>query len=203
MSQKKSSSYNWAPIIIVLILVILIFAVVILPAWKKFNISKELDSHETLAERQARINLENEGLKSKVAELGITQIRLTRRFIWAYSTFVLGFLITMGGVQIGLFYLLKYFNLGNLWFWDGGIAATFLILYTLITRKKFSFYELVKYFESKIKNAVYGDLINIEEDIKKIEDKIAENNQELDAIAVPAITTIIIPEKQSGENNHL
>jgi hypothetical protein len=184
-------------------LVILIFAVVILPAWKKFNISKELDSHETLAERQARINLENEGLKSKVAELGITQIRLTRRFIWAYSTFVLGFLITMGGVQIGLFYLLKYFNLGNLWFWDGGIAATFLILYTLITRKKFSFYELVKYFESKIKNAVYGDLINIEEDIKKIEDKIAENNQELDAIAVPAITTIIIPEKQSGENNHL
>ncbi len=202
MSQKKSGSYNWAPIIIVLILVIAIFAFIIIPAWKKYNISEELESYDTLAERQAKINAENAGLKAKVSELGITQIKKSRRFIWVYSSFVFGFVLTMAAVQIGLYFLLKYFNLGPLAFWDGGIAGAFFILYTLITRKEFSFHQLINYFASKIKNRVYGDLINIEEDIKILEGKIEQNNLELEAITVPVVTTIILPEKQPDFNKH-
>lgn len=170
--SKKSSSFNWWPLIIILFILVLAFAFFILPAWNALGISEELESTDTLAERQRKASLRTKKLKYLVRQKGIAKKKLRWKFISIYSAIIISFIASVTGLQLLLNYLLRAYNVSTILIWDGVIISTLGLFYTLITWKKFSFAKVVAYCGTKIKNWVYGKYANVDEQIEEHEKEI-------------------------------
>lgn len=174
--MQKKSSFNWWPLIIVLVILILAFACFILPAWNALSISEELESTDSLAERQRKAALRTEKLKYLVQRKGVAKKKIRWKFITIYAVIVVSFLASVTGIQLLLNYLLRSYTTTTILVWDGVIISTLGLLYTLITWKKFSFADVVRYCATKIKNWVYGKYANVDEQIASHEQEINELN---------------------------
>lgn len=172
--MQKKSSFNWWPLIIVLIILVLAFAFFILPTWKALGISEELESTDSLAERQKKAALRTDKLKYLVQRKGIAKKNLLRKFIIVYSGIVISFIASVTALQLLLNFILRPYTTTTVLVWDGVILSTLGILYTLITWKKFSLAEVVTYCGTKIKNWVYGKYVNVDEQIQQHEQEINE-----------------------------
>ena len=172
--SKRKSTFNWWPLVIVLFIILFAFALFILSAWKALNISEELESQESLAERQRKAALRADKLKYLVQRKGVAKKRLKWKFITVYGAIIISFIASAAGLQLILNYILHSYNIAIILLWDGIFISTLGILYTLITWKKFSLSELVTYCGTKIKNWVYGKYVNVDEQIGHHELEIAE-----------------------------
>lgn len=189
--SRKNSITNWWPLIFI---GLVIFIVIMLFTLGSFDIVEEISSEESYEERRRKAELRNRKLKYLIEQKGKLKIKLLRKFRWKYFSLATGVILLFGAGQIGLYYLLKVWGLGNIILWDGAFFGAFSGIHIIFFRKKFSLLDYVKYVELKVQNNVYKKYINIDEQITMLK----EESKELEEF-ISAIEKRLLP--LSGEDN--